>query len=63
MMHVMKTRQTLSIRRMPDLISLSLIMNFMKNFFYYHATMATDLRTQSFRSYRITQLLRPIDSL
>ena len=47
---------------MQDLISLSPIMNLMKTLFYYHATMATDLRTQPLWLYRTTyQLLKPID--
>ena len=39
---------------MPDLISLNPIMNLMETHFYYHITMATDLRTQPLRLYRTT---------
>ena len=60
----MKTYQTLSIRHMQNLISLSPIVNLMKTSFYYHAAMAADLRTQPLRLYRITsQVLRPKDLL
>ena len=59
----MKIYQILSIHHIQDLISLSPIMNPMKTLFYYHTTMATDLKTQSLRSHRTTQLLRSIDLL
>ena len=59
----METRQILSIHHMQDLIRLSSIMNPIKTFFHYHAAVATNLKTQSFRSYRITpQLLSPMIS-
>ena len=60
----MKTHQTLSIHRIQDLINLSPIMNAIEPSFHYHATVATDLRTQPLRSHRtIPQLLRSIDLL
>ena len=40
-MQVMKICQTLSIYHMPDLISLSSIMNLMETSFYNHATVVT----------------------
>ena len=60
----MEPHQTLSIRHIPDLISSSPIINLIETSFHNYAAVATDLWTQSLRSYRTTpQLLRLIDLL